>query len=154
MKIFTTVLFLLLAFSANAQKIEKIFVNLYTDSLKKGTHNYISVDGLLSNGKYMPLDSTKIKFRSDNGFFDGNSLVVPADSKAEKFKIRVSLREDSSKFEEFELYVKKVEDPPLKSEKEIMGEMKANRKKKNKIKDKSEEGNRLREQREKEKAKS
>lgn len=99
----------------------------------------------------MPLDSTKIKFRSDNGFFDGNSLVVPADSKAEKFKIRVSLREDSSKFEEFELYVKKVEDPPLKSEKEIMGEMKANRKKKNKIKDKSEEGNR---QREKEKAKS
>ena len=154
MKIFTSVLFLLLAFSANAQKIEKIFVNLYTDSLKKGTHNYISVDGLLSNGKYMPLDSTKIKFRSDNGFFDGNSLVVPADSKAEKFKICVSLREDSTKYEEFELFVKKVEDPPLKSEEEIMAEMKANRKKKNKIKDKSEEGNRLRQKREKEKAKS
>ncbi len=93
----------------------------------------------------MPLDSTKIKFRSDNGFFDGNSLVVPADSKAEKYKIRVALREDSTKFEEFELYVKKVEDPPLKSEEEIMAELKANRKKKNKMKDKSEEGNRLRE---------
>ncbi len=34
-------------------------------------------------------------------------------------------------FEEFEMYVKLTEDPPLKTEGEIMAEMKANKKKEN-----------------------
>jgi len=133
LKIVISVILICFAFTASAQKVEKIYVNLYTDSLKKGTHNYISVDGLMSNGKYMPLDSTKIIFSADNAIFYGNSLFVPADTKAEKYKIRVALREDNKMFEEFEMYVKLNEDPPLKTEGEIMAEMKANKKKKNKM---------------------
>jgi len=44
-------LFLLCSLFAKAQKVENIYVNLYTDSLKKGTFNYINIDGKLSNGK-------------------------------------------------------------------------------------------------------
>ena len=39
---------LLFAFSfSKAQKIDNIFVNLYTYSLKKGTYNYINIDRLV-----------------------------------------------------------------------------------------------------------
>jgi hypothetical protein len=33
-----------------AQKVDSIFFHPYTDSLKKGTYNYINVDGKLSDG--------------------------------------------------------------------------------------------------------
>ncbi|MEO6720710.1 MAG: hypothetical protein ABIN67_10090, partial [Ferruginibacter sp.] len=52
-----------------AQKIDSIYVNLYTDSLKKGTYNYINVDGRLSNGSYLPLDSSQIIFKASAGKF-------------------------------------------------------------------------------------
>jgi len=52
-----------------AQKIDSIYANLYTDSLKKGTYNYINIDGLLSNGSYLPLDSTQVIFKSSAGKF-------------------------------------------------------------------------------------
>ena len=41
------------AFLSNAQKIDSIYFHLYTDSLKKGTHNYINIDGKTSDGKWM-----------------------------------------------------------------------------------------------------
>lgn len=114
-----------------AQKINNIYVNLYTDSLKKGTHNYINVDGLLSNGTYRPLDSTKILFSCAQAQFIGNSLVIPADFKEDKVKIRVVLKEDEKKFEEFEMYIKKAIDPPLRSEAEVLADLKNRKKKKN-----------------------
>ncbi|MBL0056604.1 MAG: hypothetical protein IPP31_10530 [Chitinophagaceae bacterium] len=42
------------ALFARGQKVENIYVNLYTDSLKKGTFNYINIDGKLSNGRFIP----------------------------------------------------------------------------------------------------
>jgi hypothetical protein len=107
--------FVLLFFTAtiNAQKINAIYVNLYTDSLKKGTHNYINIDGQLANGKYIPLDSTKILFTCTEAKFSGNSIVIPANVDYEKVKIKASLKSDSSIYKEFEVYIKKMEDPPL-----------------------------------------
>ena len=126
------ILFLLIlsSFKTNAQKIENIYANLYTDSLKKGTHNYINIDGEMSNGKYLPLDSTKIIFTCADADFFGNSLFIPADFKAEKVLVRATLRSDITKFKELILYIKKLEDPPLKSEKEVLAEMKDKKKKK------------------------
>ena len=126
---------LLLAFlilgtlGAKAQKVEKIYVNLYTDSLKKGTHNYINVDGEFNNGKYLPLDSTKIVFSCPQAKFFGNSLFIPADFAGEKVSVKVMLKEDNTKFKEFEIYIKKQEDPPLKTQEEIIAEIKNKRKK-------------------------
>ncbi len=113
----------------HAQKIEHIYANLYTDSLKKGTHNYINIDGELSNGKYLPLDSSKILFKCSQAAFFGNSLYIPADFKEEKVRVTAILKSDTTKFETFDLYIKKMEDPPLKSEKEVLAEMKKNRRK-------------------------
>jgi hypothetical protein len=107
-------------FFARAQKIESIYVNLYTDSLKKGTFNYINIDGKLSNGKYIPLDSTHIIFWASGGKFSGNSLWIDKDSHEEKINIRATLRKDPTMFKEFVIYIKKSPDPQLKTLDELM----------------------------------
>ena len=128
--------FLLLAFIfffsfAKAQKIDSIYVNLYTDSLKKGTYNYINIDGLLSNGNYLPLDSTHLIFSSNYGKFYGNSLWIDRDCKVEKVDIKVIMKNNKALCKNFVMYIKKKEDDQhLKTEKEILAEMKSGGKKK------------------------
>jgi hypothetical protein len=60
--------------AAHAQQVDSIYFHLYTDSLKKGVHNYINVDGKLSNGHWLPLTNKEIEFSSSTGKFEGNSL--------------------------------------------------------------------------------
>ena len=108
------------SFAAKAQKVESIYVNLYTDSLKKGTFNYINIDGRLSNGKYLPLDSTHLIFWSSAGKFSGNSLWIDRNFTEEKVNIKVTLRNSPSLFKEFTIYIKKKPDPGLKTMDELM----------------------------------
>ena len=116
---------------ASAQKVESIYVNLYTDSLKKGTYNYINVDGLLANGRYIPLDSTTIIFTASEGKFYGNSLWLEKDFKKEKVDIKVSLKNNPAVFKAFTMYLKKREDNErLKTADEIMDELNSNPEKK------------------------
>lgn len=123
-------LFLLSIFTASAQKIDSIYVHLYTDSLKKGTFNYINIDGLLSNGKYIPLDSTQISFSSSHGRFHGNSLWLEPDCKEEKITIYAVMKNNRELRKEFVLYVKKKNDnQQLKTEQQVLDEMRSNRKK-------------------------
>jgi hypothetical protein len=129
--------FLLLTISsfAEAQKVESIYVNLYTDSLKKGTYNYINIDGKLSTGKFIPLDSTDIIFTSSDGRFSGNSLWIDPDFKKEKVSIKAVLKSDPSMYKEFTMYIKKKpNDEKLKTEEEIMNENKSSAKSKRKRK--------------------
>jgi len=116
----------LVAFSlaAKAQRIDSIYVNLYTDSLKKGTYNYINVDGLMSNGHYLPLDSSHIKFSCSSGKFIGNSLVLDKECKEEKIVIKAVLKNNPALFKEFTMYIKKKpDDERLKTVDELMNEM-------------------------------
>ena len=117
-------LFILFAQFTKAQQVESIYVNLYTDSLKKGTLNYINIDGKLSNGKYLPLDSTHLIFWSSAGKFSGNSLWIDRDFAAAKVDIRVSLRKNPALVKEFSIYVKQKPDPELKTLDEIMNKSK------------------------------
>lgn len=110
---------------AKAQKIEKIYVNLYTDSLKKGTYNYINIDGQLSNGKYLPLDSTHLIFWASAGRFNGNSLWIDKEIADQKVDIKVSLRKDPAMVKEFTIYIKQAPDPALKTMDEIMNKSKS-----------------------------
>lgn len=112
---------------AKAQKVESIYVNLYTDSLKKGTFNYINIDGQLTNGKYMPLDSTDLIFWSSAGKFSGNSLWIDRDFTADKVTVKVTLRSNPALFKEFTIYVKKKPDPELKTMDELMNNSKNRR---------------------------
>jgi hypothetical protein len=123
-KIFFTFILFAVFGAAKAQKIDSIFVNLYTDSLKKGTYNYINVDGLMSNGKYLPLDSGHIIFKSDHGQFFGNSLWLDKNFKEEKVHISVCLKNNAASKQEFDMYVKKKEDGPLKTADQLMNEWK------------------------------
>ena len=124
MKIYLLLLFILCSLFTQAQKVESIYVNLYTDSLKKGTFNYINIDGKLSNGKYLPLDSSNLIFWASAGKFSGNSLWIERDVKAEKVDIKVSLRNNPAIIKEFSIYIKQKPDPELKTMDEIMNKTK------------------------------
>ena len=114
-----------------AQKVDSIYVNLYTDSLKKGTYNYINIDGLMSNGRYLPLDTNQLVFSSSAGKFYGNSLLLDADCKEEKVKIKVQLKQ-SELVKQFEVYIKKKpDDERLPTAEELLRNMQQPKKKKN-----------------------
>ena len=113
---------------AKAQKIDSIYVDLYTDSLKKGTFNYINIDGRLSNGRYLPLDSTNLSFWASVGKFKGNSLWIDRDITAEKVNFKVVLRNNPSLFKEFVIYIKKNPDPELKTMDQLMNQAPGNTK--------------------------
>ena len=105
--------------------MESIYVNLYTDSMKKGTFNYINIDGKLSNGKYLPLDSTHLIFWASAGKFSGNSLWIDRNFTPQKVDIKVSLRNNPAIIKEFTIYIKQQPDPELKTMDEIMNKTKS-----------------------------
>lgn len=119
-KIFSAIL-LLLSFTAKSQKVDSIYINLYTDSLKKGTYNYINVDGRLSNGSFLPLDSTHIQFTASAGKFYGNSLLLDKNFTEEKVTIKAVLRKNPAVYKEFTMYIKiKPDNENLKSVEELL----------------------------------
>lgn len=112
--------FIICSLGSKAQNIESIHVNLYTDSLKKGTFNYINIDGKMANGRYIPLDSTHLIFSSSAGSFNGNSLWIDRNIQVEKIDIKVSLRRNPALVKEFSVYIKKLPDPELKKMDDLM----------------------------------
>jgi len=106
-----------------AQKIDSIYFNLYTDSLKKGTYNYINVEGKLANGSIRPLDSTQLSFISSYSNFSGNSLWIPFETNEEKINITVILKSNPNKVIYKTIYIKKKkEDSQLKTVDEILAD--------------------------------
>ncbi|HKG70074.1 MAG TPA: hypothetical protein VKA92_14470 [Segetibacter sp.] len=123
MKKLLIILIVLSAFTASAQKVDSIYFNLYTDSLKKGVYNYINVDGKLTNGTYQPLMSNEVAFTSSAGRWDGNSLIVDSAYKQDSVVITASLKEHPEVKKNVTIYLKKiVTEPPLKTEKELLEE--------------------------------
>jgi hypothetical protein len=94
-----------------SQKIDSIFFHLYTDSLKRGQHNYINVDGKLSNGQWQPLTSKELDLTSSAGKFEGNELVLPANFKEEKVKVKAVLKINPEILKEITIWIKKLPDP-------------------------------------------
>ena len=130
MKYFIVFLFSFCYCFASAQKIDSIYVNLYTDSLKKGTFNYINIDGKLSNGRYQPLDTSAVALSSRDAKFTGNDIWIPRDFNKEKVTIHVLLLSNPAVCKTFSVYIKKLPDPELKSEEQILEEMKKSGKRK------------------------
>ena len=130
MKHFLLLFFIISFNNATAQKIDSIYVNLYTDSLKKGTFNYINIDGRLQNGNYTPLDSSSLNFSSSAGYFKGNSLWVDKDIKAAKISVKVVVKSNPSLNKSFDIYIKQLPDNErLKTAEEIINEIKMSPKK-------------------------
>lgn len=109
--IFVLALILHLSPAVFSQKIDSIAFHLYTDSLKKGQHNYINVDGKLSNGQWQPLTSKELQFSSSACEFQGNELIVPSAFKEEKIKIKAELKSNPAIWKEVTIWIKKIPDP-------------------------------------------
>jgi hypothetical protein len=114
-----------------SQKIEGIYFNLYTDSLKKGFYNYINIDGKDTKGQWQPLDSNTIVFSANTGFFKGNDLFIDSSYTGATVTVKAVLKNNPSIWKETTIYIRKRPfTEPLKTSDEILGEMKAKRKKK------------------------
>ena len=108
--LFTTLLF---SSFARSQKIDSICFHLYTDSLKKGVHNYINVDGKLSNGRWLPLTTKEIQFSCNAGKFEGNDLVLPMDFKEENVTVKAVLKTNTAATKEITIWIKKKPDDEI-----------------------------------------
>ncbi|MBC7936648.1 MAG: hypothetical protein H7Y86_14955 [Rhizobacter sp.] len=113
MKHLFIIAFIVTGFAAKAQKVDSMFVHLYTDSLKKGTYNYINVDGLLADGKWLPLDSNHIEFKCSHGEFYGNQLWIDPAFTGDKINITTTLKSDRKQYKSFDMYLKKKKDDEL-----------------------------------------
>ncbi|HEU4858898.1 MAG TPA: hypothetical protein VFT15_03640 [Chitinophagaceae bacterium] len=112
-QVFLVMLCLGFGFLSNAQKIDSISFHLYTDSLKKGTHNYINVDGKTSDGKWKPLTAKDLTFTSSYGKFEGTELILPDEPTVEKLTIKAVLKSDPRLWKEITIWIKKKPDNEL-----------------------------------------
>jgi len=103
-----------------AQKVDSIYFHLYTDSLKKGQHNYINVDGKLSNGHWLPLTAKEIQFSCPSATFEGNELIIPENFKEEKVTIKAVLKANPATWIERTVWIKQKPDGELPTKDEIL----------------------------------
>jgi len=97
----------------HSQKIDSICFHLYTDSLKKGVHNYINVDGKMTDGRWLPLTSKEIQFSASAGNFDRNDLVLPADFAEEKVTVKAILKSTPAIWKQTVIWIKKKPDDEI-----------------------------------------
>ena len=105
-----TIFLLLTIHLVSAQSLDSIFFNLYTDSLKKGTYNYINVEGHFTDGTYLPLSNKELKFTASGGKFNGNSLFIDSAFANEKVRIKAVVIRNPRLAKEIEIYIKKAPD--------------------------------------------
>jgi hypothetical protein len=103
-----------------AQKVDSIYFHLYTDSLKKGQHNYINVDAKLSSGRWLPMTAKEIQFSCTSAAFEGNELIIPIDFKAEKVVVKAVLKSNPSVWIERIIWIKTKPDGELPTKEEMM----------------------------------
>ena len=117
MKSFILIVFLLVtALCTKAQQVDSIYFHLYTGSLKKGTYNYINVDGRLTNGRWLPLTAKEINFTASAGIFEGNSLFIDKAAAVEKLTVKAVLKSNPALVIATTIYIKKMaDDEPLKT---------------------------------------
>ncbi len=110
--------------TGSAQKLEGIYFNLYTDSLKKGFYNYINVDGKYADGTWMPLDTTQLVFTANTGHFKGNDLFIDSSYTADSVLIKAILKNNPTVWKQVVIYIRKRGfDEPLKTDEEILNDM-------------------------------
>ena len=99
--------FVLMSGFLKAQKIDSLFFNLYTDSLKKGSWNYINVDARLTNGKYIPLNSDQLHIKTSNGKLLGNSIWIDWNVPYDFVVVDVELKKDAAIKRTITIWIKK-----------------------------------------------
>jgi hypothetical protein len=94
---------------AKAQKIDSLFFNLYTDSLKRGSWFYINVDAKLSNGKYIPLTAKELDYKISAGKLEGNSMWIEWGFEPDSVVIEAWPKKEPSMKKTITVWVKKID---------------------------------------------
>jgi hypothetical protein len=108
--ILITIVLLTTAHFVSAQTLDSIFFNLYTDSLKKGTYNYINVEGHFTDGTYLPLSNKELRFTSTAGRFNGNSLFIDSSFTDDKVTVKAVVIRNPRLARQIDIYIKKAPD--------------------------------------------
>ena len=125
-----TLFLLCFGFAGKAQKIDSIYFNLYTDSLKKGIHNYINVVGKLKDGSYLPLMDGDLIFKSSTGKWEGNDLIIDSAYTQETVLVHATLKAQPTVTKSIVIYMKRnLTEPSLPTEQEVMDGWKKGKKK-------------------------
>ncbi|RFM28975.1 hypothetical protein [Deminuibacter soli] len=112
-----------------AQQVDSIYFHLYTDSLKKGVYNYINVDAKLDNGRWLPLGTKELIFTASSGKWDENNLIIDTSFTGEFVTVTATLKQQPTLTRTTRIYIKKfIDNTPLKTEQQVMEEMKRKRK--------------------------
>jgi hypothetical protein len=96
--------------AVSSQTLDSIFFNLYTDSLKRGTYNYINVEGHFTDGTFLPLSDKELKFSSTGGKFSRNSLFIDSSFTGEKVTVKAVAIRNPRLWKEVDIYIKKSPD--------------------------------------------
>ena len=129
MKTLITIFFTLISFAVKAQKVDSILFSLYTDSLKKGVHNYISVDGKMSDKSFYPLMASEVLFSSSSGRWEGNSLIIDSAYKQDSVVITASLKSNPKVSKSIVIYMKKSTfEGEIKTQEELLNEWRRKKK--------------------------
>lgn len=131
MRRFLLLFIVALSVKASAQKLEGIYFHLYTDSLKKGFYNYINVDGKCADGTWLPLDTTQVQLTANTGRFTGNDLFIDSSYRGETVTVKARLKSNPAVWKEVVIYIRKRGfNEPLKTNDQILDEMRAKNKRK------------------------
>jgi hypothetical protein len=118
---------LLIYVCGSAQKIDSIFFNLYTDSLKKGFYNYINVDGKTADGRWFPLTADEVEFslplKDTSLFFKNNDLFIDSSYIKATVRVKAVLKSNPTVWKEVTIYIRRRGfDESLKTNEEIWQE--------------------------------
>lgn len=79
---------LLVTLQENRSKQHEVYLQLpyltairfhhYADSLKRGLHFYLNVEGIYNTGKIYPLDTARVRLYTNTGQIIGQDLLIPA----------------------------------------------------------------------------
>jgi hypothetical protein len=136
-KIFLLFLFFAVAKLGSAQKVDSIYFHLYTDSLKKGFFNYINIDGKMSDGTWIPLSTNELILTADKDSalkFERNDLFIDSSYTQKKtVTVKAVLKENPRIWKEVTIYIRKRGfDEPLKTNQELLDDLKNQQKSKKK----------------------
>jgi hypothetical protein len=85
----------------------------YTDSIKRGIHFYLNIEGAFSSGKVFPLDTTRIRFSSSAGTLIGQNVLLDLeDTLIKQIQVTAQYKGDRALRAESFIPVKQAPDDP------------------------------------------
>lgn len=91
--------------------LKDIRYNLFTDSIKPVLNYYVNVEGIFSNGKIYPLDTSFVSIAASEGRMHGFEWILPAERDFDKVTFTATCRYHPYIKKTVTLYMKKNKDP-------------------------------------------